>query len=79
MMTSLVPMEQRLVAGEAFVCPQPFIDYARNCVVIEGRQYPMSRVHYWVEAKMAKSVPEPAPDLSRYTVGPRRIIVTPSK
>lgn len=55
--------------GSPWVAPQAFYDPALRMVVIEGRLYPLERVHYMERAKMAISktpAPEPQPD---YTVG----------
>lgn len=78
MLTTVTPMEQRLPGGDAFVCPQPYLNTDRGCVEIEDRCYPLSRVHFYEIAPAAKSKPEPAPDLERYTVGrrpPRRTVI----
>lgn len=71
MMQTVVPMETRLAGGEPYTCPQPYYDTELDRVVIEEREYPMSRVHYYERAKAAKSVKTPL-DLDRYTVGPGR-------
>ena len=65
--TSVIPGETRTAAGAQYTCPAAFWDPAIDKIWIEGRLYPMERVHYFERAKMAKRVvPATLPD---YTIG----------
>jgi hypothetical protein len=77
LMTSLVTGEARTMAGATFTCPQAFFDPALRTIYIEGREYPMERVHYWERARMAKQV-KPA-SLVSYTIGKQPRVPAPSK
>lgn len=71
MMTTVEAKARRLVGGSEFICPQPFLNRTDRTVVIEDREYPLERVHFYVRAKMAVSK-DPAPeDRSDYTIGKR--------
>lgn len=71
MMLTVEAKALRLVDGEEFICPQPFLNLITRMVVIDGREYPMERVHYYERAKMALSK-DPAPmKLDQYTIGKR--------
>lgn len=74
MMVTVEALARRLVGGVDYICPQPYLNEQRDRVVIGDREYPLSRVHYYERAKMAKSVPEPR-EPQDYTV-PRRVVVT---
>lgn len=75
MMTTVVALETRLAGGSEFICPQPYLDTTLDRIVIEDRVYPMDRVHFYVHAKMARSVPtDLKDDLDRFTIGRRRIV-----
>lgn len=73
MMNTVEPMEQRLVGGEKYVCPQPFYDTDTDRVVIGDREYPIHLVHYFERAPAAKSKPAPEPNFEQYTVGKREV------
>lgn len=61
MLTTVEFGATRLAGGQNFVCPQPFYDPTTRTIWIEGREYPLERVHYWERAKMATAKkPEPA-------------------
>lgn len=70
--------ESRLMGGATFVCPQPFYDPATRTIWIEGREYPLERVHYWERAKMATSK-KPAPAEHNHRIGRVARPETPTK
>jgi len=67
MINSVVPGERRVGAGKDFTCPQVFFDPDLRLIYIEGRSYPMERVHYFERAKMAGK-PKVEPQIE-YTIG----------
>lgn len=67
--TKVVPGEFRAASGHTYTCPMAFWDPESDKIWIEGRMFPMERVHYFERAKMAKNiVPAKIPD---YTIGKR--------
>lgn len=62
--------EPRNIGGSTFTCPQPFLDPVLRSIFIEGREYPLERVHYWERAKMARKV-VPAGPPTNYRIGKR--------
>lgn len=65
--TAVVPGETRTASGAQYTCPAVFWDPEFDKIWIEGRMYPMERVHYFERAKMAK---KPVPGvLPNYTIG----------
>lgn len=71
MMLTLEAKATRLVDGSPFICPQPFLNRIDRTVVVDDREYPLERVHYYVRAKMAVSKDPPPEDHSVYTIGKR--------
>lgn len=67
LMTNITAGEARSMAGHTFTCPQPFFDPVTRSIWIDGREYPLERVHYWERTKMVKN-PAPAV-LTSYTIG----------
>ena len=66
-MLNVTPGEGRTMQGATFTCPAAFFDPETRSIWIEGRCYPLERVHYWEQAKMAKKVAEAR--LPNYTIG----------
>lgn len=68
--TRVTPGEVRTASGSQYTCPAAFWDPETDKIWIEGRLFPMERVHYFERAKMAKTVtPGKLPD---YTIGKRQ-------
>lgn len=66
-MLNVTPGEGRTMQGATYTCPAAFFDPVTRTIWIEGREYPLERVHYWERAKMAKKI-KPA-ELPSYTIG----------
>ena len=60
----------RLAEGKEFNMPMPFLDPAARSIWIEGREYPLERVHYWERAKTAFFENQSAPG-NDYVIGRR--------
>lgn len=60
---------RRIDGGREFKLPIPFLDPINRTIWIEGREFPLERVHYYERARIAPTrVDPPAPDL---TIGRR--------
>ena len=60
----------RIADGKQFNLPTPFIDPVTRSIWIDGREYPLERVHYWERAKTAFIKPTEHPGFD-YVVGKR--------
>lgn len=66
---------RRIDGGRELVMPVPFLDPENQSIWISGREFPLSRVHYWERAPFAPTrVEPPAPDL---TIGKKAVRVKP--
>lgn len=61
MYTEIRAGAMRIAEGKEFNMPMAFLDPMTRSIWIEGREYPLERVHYWERAKTAFVKPQPAP------------------
>ena len=72
MLTTLEAGVNRLVDGKEWAPPAMWLDRDNRLVQVGGLTYPLERVHYFKQAKMAITK-KPAPlDLEKYTLGKRK-------
>lgn len=45
----------RIVGGKTVAFPQIWLNLTTRTVALNGAEYPLERVHYWLRAKMAVS------------------------
>lgn len=62
--------ESRTQGGATFVCPMAWLVISRRAVRIGNTYYPLERVVYWRQAKMARDKITPV-ELPNYTIGKR--------
>ena len=70
MYTEVRAGDQRISEGKQFSMPMAFLDLEAQSIWIEGREYPLARVHYWERAKTAFVKPA-APPPHDYVIGKR--------
>jgi hypothetical protein len=69
MVTVVEVGEHRLMGGKPYICPRPFLDPVTRTIWIEGREFPLERVHYWERDKTGF---EPkSKELPDHTIGKR--------
>lgn len=67
MVTCVEVGEWRMMGGKSVRCPRPFLDPVNRIVIIEGREYPLERIHYW-ERDQTGFMPK-AKELPDHTIG----------
>lgn len=56
---------RRISGGREFLMPVPYLDPVNQSIWIEGREFPLARVHYYERAKLAPTRADPpTPDLT---------------
>lgn len=71
MLTTLEAGVNRLVDGKEWSPPPMWLDRVNRLIIIEDYSYPLERVHYYRQAKMAITKKPPKLDLDKYRIGKR--------